>query len=176
MKKSFFLFITIVFTLTGCSTTESIINKPYEIALDNEILSYYGSVDDIPEKCIVTEASFLNFYEFNVNNNDGIMIAINNNNSIRGINIKNKDVITYKQISVGDDVNLLKNTFSNLLSAEDVLMSVYAVAFNENGEINLQELNETDYEESWIFITYVVTNSKITEISIGDSRYHRVKR
>lgn len=176
MKKLFFLFITLVFTLAGCSKTEQIINNPYEIALDNEILSYYGNVEDIPEECIVTEASFLNFYEFNSNNDDDVMIAIDNNNSIRGINIKNKDVITYKQISVGDDANLLKNIFSNLLSFETTQQSVYTVAFNENGEINLKGLHEMDYEDSWIFITYVAANSKITEISIGDSRYHRVKR
>ena len=48
MKKYLFTFIVISFLLTGCSSKtevqETTINNPYEISIDNEILSYYGNL------------------------------------------------------------------------------------------------------------------------------------
>ena len=53
MKKYLFTFIVISFLLTGCSSKtevqETTINNPYEISIDNEILSYYGNKDSIPK-------------------------------------------------------------------------------------------------------------------------------
>ena len=64
MKKYLFTFIVISFLLTGCysktEVQETTINNPYEISINNEILSYYGNKDDIPKSFDVLDISASN--------------------------------------------------------------------------------------------------------------------
>ena len=89
MKKYLFTFIVISFLLTGCSSKtevqETTINNPYEISIDNEILSYYGNKDSIPKSFDALDISASNLQ------NDSNNVLVNNENSIRCISVTNKD-------------------------------------------------------------------------------------
>lgn len=85
---------------------------------------------------------------------------------IRCINISDKDVITYKQISVGDDVNKIKKAFNY----ERKIGNDYNVIFYENTE---EDPTNENQEESWTSIFYITDGSKITGIQISDVKYRR---
>lgn len=164
MKKYLFTFIVISFLLTGCSSKtevqEIIINNPYEISIDNEILSYYGNKDDIPKSFDV-----LNISENNLQN-DSNNVLVNNENSIRCISVTNKNVITYNQISVGDKISLIEDAFSY----EYKIDNKYMVIFNGTTEEDPTNQNKQD---SWIWINYITDGSQITKIQIYDVKFGR---
>ena len=162
MKKYLFTFIVISFLLTGCSSKteaqEMTINNPYEISIGNDILSYYGNKDDIPKSFDVLNISASNLQ------NDGNNILVNDENSIRCISITNEDVITYKQISVGDGISLIEDTFIHEYKIENK----YIVIFNGNTEEDPTNQNK---EDSWILINYITNGSQITKIQIYDVKF-----
>lgn len=166
MKKFLFSFITIAFLFTGCSkteNTETTINNPYEIAINNETLSYYGNKDDIPKSFEILDISASNLQ------NDSNNILINNENSIRCISVTNKDVITYNQISVGDDISLIEDTFVN----EYKMDNKYMVIFNGTTEEKPTNQNK---EDDWIWINYITDGSEITKIQIYDVKFGKEMR
>lgn len=166
MKKYLFAFIAILFLLTGCSKTkvpETTVNNPYEVTIDNEILSYYGNKDDVPISFEVLDVSV------NSLQNDGNNVLINSENSIRCISVTNKDVITYNQISVGDSVSLIEDTFTY----EDKIGNKYMVIFNGTTEEDPTNQNK---EDSWIWINYITDGSQITQIQIYDVKFGREMR
>lgn len=167
MKKYLFTFIVISFLLTGCSSKtevqETTINNPYEISIDNEILSYYGNKDSIPKSFDV-----LNISESNLQN-DSNNVLVNNENSIRCISVTNKDVITYNQISVGDKISLIEDTFAY----EHKIDNKYMVIFNSTTEEDPTNQNKQD---SWIWINYITDGSQITKIQIYDVKFGREMR
>lgn len=162
MKKYLFTFIVISFLLTGCSSKtevqETTINNPYEIAINNEILSYYGNKDDIPKSFDVLDISASNLQ------NDSNNILVNNENSIRCISVTNKDVITYNQISVGDNISLIEDTFVH----EYKMDNKYMVIFNGATEEDPTNQNK---EDGWIWINYITDGSQITKIQIYDVEF-----
>ena len=162
MKKYLFNFIVISILLTGCSSKtevqETTINNPYEIVINNEILSYYGNKDDIPKSFDVLDISASNLQ------NDSNNILVNNENSIRCISVTNKDVITYSQISVGDNINLIEDTFIH----EYKMDNKYMVIFNGVTEEDPTNQNK---EDDWIWINYITDGSKITKIQIYDVKF-----
>ena len=162
MKKYLFTFIVISFLLTGCSSTtevqETTINNPYEISIDNEILSYYGNKDSIPKSFDVLDISTSNLQ------NDSNNVLVNNENSIRCISVTNKDVITYNQISVGDKISLIEDTFSY----EYKIDNKYMVIFNGTMEEDPTNQNKQD---SWLWINYITDGSQITKIQIYDVKF-----
>ena len=162
MKKYLFTFIAISFLLTGCSSKTEIqeitINNPYEVAINNEILSYYGNKDDIPKYFNVLDVSTNNLQ----NNSNNILV--NDENSIRCISVTNEDVITYNQISVGDNISLIEDTFMHEYKIEDK----YIVIFNGNTEEDPTNQNK---EDSWILINYITNGSQITKIQIYDVKF-----
>ncbi len=162
MKKYLFTFIVILFLLTGCSSKtevqETTINNPYEIAINNEKLSYYGNKDDIPESFDVLDISASNLQ------NDSNNVLVNNENSIRCISVTNKDVITYNQISVGDNISLIEDTFTN----EYKIDNKYMVIFNGSTEEDPTNKNK---EDGWIWINYITDGSQITKIQIYDVKF-----
>lgn len=162
MKKYLFTFIVISFLLTGCSSKtevqETTVNNPYEISIDNEILSYYGNKDDVPKSFEV-----LNISEINLQN-DSDNVLVNNENSIRCISITNKNVITYNQISVGDKIGLIEDAFMHEYKIENK----YIVIFNGNTEEDPTNQNK---EDSWIWINYITDGSQITKIQIYDVKF-----
>lgn len=162
MKKYLFTFIVISFLLTGCSSKtevqETTINNPYEISIDNEILSYYGNKDSIPKSFDVLDISTSNLQ------NDSNNVLVNNENSIRCISVTNKDVITYNQISVGDKISLIEDTFSY----EYKIDNKYMVIFNGTMEEDPTNQNKQD---SWLWINYITDGSQITKIQIYDVKF-----
>ena len=164
MKKYLFTFIVISFLLTGCSSKtevqETTINNPYEISIDNEILSYYGNKDDIPKSFDVLDISASNLQ------NDSNNVLVNNENSIRCISVTNKDVITYNQISVGDKISLIEDAFSY----EYKIDNKYMVIFNGTMEEDPTNQNKQD---NWVWINYITDGSQITKIQIYDVKFGR---
>lgn len=162
MKKYLFTFIVISFLLTGCSSKtevqETAINNPYEISIDNEILSYYGNKDDIPKSFDV-----LNISENNLQN-DSNNVLVNNENSIRCISVTNKNVITYNQISVGDKISLIEDAFAY----EYKIDNKYMVIFNGTMEEDPTNQNKQD---NWVWINYITDGSQITKIQIYDVKF-----
>lgn len=162
MRKCLFAFIVISFLLTGCSSKTEIqkttINNPYEIAINNEILSYYGNKDDIPKSFDILDVSV------DTSQKDNSSILINSKNSIRCISITNKDIITYNQISVGDSISLIEDTFNN----EYKIDNKYMVIFNNTTEEDPTNKNK---EDNWIWINYITDGSQITKIQIYDVKF-----
>ena len=167
MKKYLFTFIVISFLLTGCSSKtevqETTINNPYEISIDNEILSYYGNKDSIPKSFDV-----LNISESNLQN-DSNNVLVNNENSIRCISVTNKDVITYNQISVGDKIDLIEDAFAYEYKIDNKYMVIF------NGTIEEDPTNQNK-QDSWLWINYITDGSQITKIQIYDVKFGREMR
>ena len=137
---------------------ETTINNPYEIAINNEILSYYGNKDDVPKSFNVLDISASNLQ------NDSNNILVNNENSIRCISVTNKDVITYNQISVGDNISLIEDAFVH----EYKMDNKYMVIFNGATEEDPTNQNK---EDGWILINYITDGSQITKIQIYDVKF-----
>ena len=167
MKKYLFTFIVISFLLTGCSSQtevqETAINNPYEISIDNEILSYYGNKDDIPKSFEVLNISASNLQ------NDSNNVLVNNENSIRCISVTNKDVITYNQISVGDKIDLIEDAFAYEYKIDNKYMVIF------NGTIEEDPTNQNK-QDSWLWINYITDGSQITKIQIYDVKFGREMR
>ncbi len=164
MNKYLFTFIVISFLLTGCSSKtevqETTINNPYEIYIDNEILSYYGNKDDIPKSFDILEFS-LNAIQ---DKNDNDVVIINQDNKIRYISVTNKDVITYNQISVGDKISLIEDTFIYEYKIDNKYMVIF------NGTIEEDPTNQNK-QDSWLWINYITDGSQITKIQIYDVKF-----
>ena len=167
MKKYLFTFIVISFLLTGCSSKtevqETTINNPYEISIDNEILSYYGNKDSIPKSFDVLDISTSNLQ------NDSNNVLVNNENSIRCISVTNKDVITYNQISVGDKIDLIEDVFAYEYKIDNKYMVIF------NGTIEEDPTNQNK-QDSWLWINYITDGSQITKIQIYDVKFGRDMR
>ena len=167
MKKYLFTFIVISFLLTGCysktEVQETTINNPYEISINNEILSYYGNKDDIPKSFDVLDISASNLQ------NDSNNVLVNNENSIRCISVTNKDVITYNQISVGDKIDLIEDAFSYEYKIDNKYMVIF------NGTIEEDPTNQNK-QDSWLWINYITDGSQITKIQIYDVKFGREMR
>ena len=88
---------------------------------------------------------------------------------IRYIYIVDKDIITYKGISVGDSIDKLKGTFSNIRQSG----GGFNIFFNNKNE---QVLMDPNKEDTGIWIAYYTDGSKITSIHICDALYGRELR
>ena len=169
MKKYLFTFIVISFLLTGCSSQtevqETAINNPYEISIDNEILSYYGNKDDIPKSFDILEFSLDAIQD----KNDNDVVIVNHDNKIRYISVTNKNVITYNQISVGDKINLIEDAFAYEYKIDNKYMVIF------NGTIEEDPTNQNK-QDGWLLINYITDGSQITKIQIYDVKFGREMR
>ncbi len=168
MKKHFLLLVTSLILLSGCShgeSNETSVNNPYEIAKDTSTLSYYDTEDNIA----IDGFDILDLKPQNVigtKNQDKNCIIIKDN-VIRCIYIVDKEIVTYNQISVGDDIDKIENVFNQISQLKDT----YSVLFNnDNTEEDPANQNK---EDTWIWITYYTDGSKITSIQIYDVLYGR---
>lgn len=164
MKKYLVSCIAILFFLTGCSSKKEqniIINNPYEVEIGNKILSYYD-----------TESQFIN-NKFEVYNNglnanhnttDNIIVT-NKDKKIRCISIADSKIITYGQITVGDSIEKVINTFDDEYKMTD---NSYCVLFNGDQE---EDPMNTKKESSWIWINYLMDDENIICIKIYDVEY-----
>lgn len=167
MKKHFLPFIALLFLLSGCSQSKSeeiSVNNPYEIAKGTTTLSYYDTKDDINiEEFTILEREPSNIIGIRQQSNNCIIV---HDGMIRCIYIVDEDIITYKGISVGDSIDKLDDTFSNISQSQDI----YSVLFNDSTEEDPVNQNK---EDTWIWITYYTDEEKITSIQIYDVKYGR---
>jgi hypothetical protein len=154
MKKFTILFLTFIISCTGCSSNEKdtsiSINNPYEIAVEDEILSYYDT--NIP--------SAFSSEKYDI---------IQNDNKIRSISLTDSNAITYNNISVGDNISKIKDSFSYEYNSGNI----YMVLFNGTNE---EDPMNADKEDSWIWINYITDEEKITSIQIYDVKYGKEAR
>lgn len=162
MKKRFLFLIALIFLLSGCSQNKSeeiSVNNPYEIAKGTSILSYYDTEDNVSvEGFTILEREPSNIIGIRQQSNNCIIV---HDGIIRCIYIVDEDIITYKWISVGDSIDKLDDTFSNISQSQDI----YSVLFNNNTEEDPVNQNK---EDTWIWIIYYTDDSKITSIQICD--------
>ncbi len=85
---------------------------------------------------------------------------------IRYISIIDEDIVTYKQISVGDDIDKIEKAFSQI----DQYHDIYTVFFNDEMKEDTANL---DREDTWISISYLTDGEKIIKISISDIKFAR---
>lgn len=167
MKKHFFFLPLIIslFLLSGCSQNKSdkiSVNNPYEVAKGTSTVSYYDTEENI-------DIDGFTILDLIPNNIIGIREQSNNciivhDGIIRCIYIVDEDIMTYKGISVGDNIDKLNNTFSNTSKLQDT----YSVIFNNNTEEDPANPNK---EDAWIWITYYTDGSQIISIQIYDVKY-----
>ena len=166
MKKYLVFILTSLFLLSGCAKNQSnviSVNNPYEIEYNGKILSYYDTVDQVAiDNFIILENN-----GSNLDYKDGNSILVNDYGIIRAISITDNDVITYKSISVGDDVKKIEDSFENV----QINPINYYVLFNGNSE---EVSYNSNIEDNWIWIHYVINDSKITRILIYDTKYSRI--
>lgn len=136
------------------------VRKPYEFIYDGQTYSYYDNPDKFADI----------FYIANRFNDTGIdkdanRIIINENNEIRSIYITDPAIKTYKGISVGDNVQKVKDTFKNYTPSctlEDEGCEFPSVWF------------PTEYNDEQIGIQYKTDeNSNIELIIICDFKYQK---
>lgn len=167
MRKYFLLFITLLFLLTGCAEKQSNVNgvdNPYEIKCNNQILSYYDTKDQIRiDNFNILENNLQNFWSENNS------IFVNQDGIIRCISIMDANVVTYKSISVGDNIKKIEESFENV----GTFQNTYTVLFNGNSEEDSSNQSKGD---DWLWINYITDGSKITQIQIYDVQYGREMR
>lgn len=161
------MFVIISLLLTGCSSgKEQNIDNPCEIAKGSSILSYYDSTDKISKD----DFDILDLEPENVigiaNRNKNCVII--KDNVIRCFYIVDDNIVTYKQISVGDSVDKVKDTFEHEGEMPD--HKTYSVIFNGTMEEDPANQNKQD---NWVWINYITDGSQITQILIYDVKYGR---
>lgn len=170
MKKHFLILIMLLFLLSGCSQNklgQISVDNPFEIAKGASILSYYDIEDNISiDDFTILEHTISIALGISERNDNCIIVR---DGMIRYIYIVDEDIITYKGISVGDSIDKLKGTFSNIRQSGDI----YDIFFNNKNE---QVLTDPNKEDTGIWITYCTDGSKITSIHICDALYGRELR
>ena len=144
MKKIILVF-AILLVLTGCSQNQSV-NNPAQIKKGSVVLSYHDS--EIP-------SGF---------DNDKCTIVFRDN-QIRQISITDPEIITYKNISVGDSTQKIESSFKY---ENQFMDNIYMVVFNNKTEEKTDNQNK---EDDWIWITYLTDENVITQIQIYDVKY-----
>ncbi len=160
MKKHLLLFISSILLLSGCGnlSADSVVN-PYELKSGSELLSLYGEKETFGENGFEVfdyESDLIRTPEIN-----GIVAA---RNDISSINICDENVITYKSISVGDDISKVENAFEYEYQNYD---SSYLVLFNDkNEEVDINSIDSQNNDIT-VTITYLFEDTKIKRIIIG---------
>jgi len=163
MKKYCLLLMFFLFLLSGCSGNEMSVNNPYEVAKGNSILSYYDTEDNISiDGFQVLDCEPENIIGIRAQNENRIFV---DEGRIRCIYIVDEDIVTYNQISVGDSIDKIKNTYSQISQYEDE----YIVIFDNEKEVPIYQKGE----DTWINIMYYTDEEKITAIVIYDGHYAR---
>lgn len=137
MKKLLINLIITLVLLSGCSqpkTTESL--KPYKISVNNKILSYYDTKENIPEEFLILDNTFENMSKQDECNS----VIIDKDDKIRRISIIDNKITTYNGISVGDNISKIENSFSY----ESKFKNNYDVIFNDDLEENPLNQNKEE--------------------------------
>ena len=157
-----FILLSSAISLTGCSTTDNLntqILSPDSIQLGNQILKY--NTENIADVFWDAEVDFV----------------ISKDNKVRSIQITDRDIETYKGISVGDSIDKVKLAFKYEIEYNDC----YTVLLNGTTEINLEQ-DDGKFDDTWIYLTYYSTNETpwqdgvIEKITIYDCKYGQYLR
>lgn len=159
MKKILSLFIFIALSLFLASCTSHDVKNPYEINVDGKILSYYDTKDDISIKGFhVTDNLSDTFGSAEKPN----FIYVNEEGKIRAISITDNSAVTYKNISVGDSIDKVIESFEHEDSVDN---RMYSTIFNDGIEEDPMSQNK---EDDWLNIHYATDGNIITHILISD--------
>ena len=166
MNKYLIALIVSLFLLSGCVKTNTV-NNPYEIQYRGQMLSYYDTKDQINiENFNIIDS--IKKYDYNNNN-----IFINSQGIIRFISIKDRNVKTYKSISVGDNIEKLQKSFENFENIAVIHDSGpyidYRILFDENNFLKDQKIQNP--KDNWIYINYTTDGTYITKIMISDVKF-----
>lgn len=133
---------------------------PYEIKYGNEVISYYDSEDEILQLSSSIEIrSKLMFWD------DSYPISVYiDRGKIRMINIESEDVTVYGNISVGDNISKIANTFDY---EQEVNNGLYTVLFSNNKEV---DENSVEYNDNNLYIYFYSADDIINRISILDAK------
>lgn len=164
MKK--LLPIIMIFMLCGCSADQENISvtHPYELSTNNKILSYYGKSSEFTDENFDIITSVLKSIQSNINN-----VYVDKGDNIRSIVITDKDVSTYKGISVGDNISAIEKAFSY----ETNVGENYTVLFDSDKEIDPKSSSKKD---DFIWLNFTTNDKTIEKISIYDVKFGREMR
>ena len=95
---------------------------------------------------------------------DGVELTSNTDNEVRSITITNKEVKTYKNISVGDKIEKVQSDYNY----ENEIGNTILVTIDDDKEIDPETENKP---EDTIYINYYYDNDTITKIAIYDAIY-----
>lgn len=129
------------------------------------MLSYYGEKSDFENSGFDIVYKALESSQSKKNN-----VFVNKEGSVRNIVITNKDVVTYQNISVGDSIDKIKNTFNYEVN----LKTSYAVLFDKSTEINPKD--DSNKQDDFIWINYTTNGKTIEKITIYDVLYGKEMR
>lgn len=162
MKKFLFLIVSL-FLLPGCAQNKKSVDKPFEIVKGTSKLSYYDTEDNIDiDNFEILEPTAENILGRKSYDSNCIIVK---DGKIRSIFIADKDIETYKQISVGDSVEKIEDAFQYEFKAA----AFCSVMFDGTEEVENAGQNK---EDDWIEITYYVEDSEITSIEIADVKFY----
>lgn len=143
MKKPRLLLLLSVLAISGCGKAEL---EAGQISYSGKTLTYgENKVDDV-------------FFT------DGVELTSNTDNKVRSITITNKEVKTYKNISVGDKIEKVQSDYNY----ENEIGNTILVTIDDDKEIDLETENKP---EDTIYINYYYDNDTITKIAIYDAIY-----
>ncbi len=143
MKKPRLLLLLSVLAILGCGKAEL---EAGQISYSGKTLTYgENKVDDV-------------FFT------DGVELTSNTDNEVRSITITNKEVKTYKNISVGDKIEKVQSDYNY----ENEIGNTILVTIDDDKEIDPETENKP---EDTIYINYYYDNDTITKIAIYDAIY-----
>ena len=120
------------------------VDNPYEIKYNNQILSYYDTKDQIRiDNFKISENNLQNFWSENNS------ILVNQDGIIRCISIMDANVVTYKSISVGDNIKKIEESFENV----GTFQNTYTVLFNGNSE---EDSSNQSIGDDWLWINCII--------------------
>lgn len=165
MKKFLTIFM-LSLTLCGCSQGWQAASKlsPCEISVNDTTLSYYDEPSAFEENDFEIQESSLKSVQSKTNN-----IYINKDNTIRNIVVSDKGIITYKNISVGDNINKLKKSFTHITNIGDN----YSVLFDGEKEVDPKNAS---VENDFIWLNFTTDDGTITKIAIYDVKFGKEMR
>ena len=167
MKKLLASTLLMPILFCGCSQKQSdlMVSNPYEIGVNGDVLSYYDDKSNFESCGFKILDNALKSTQSKQNN-----IFVNKEYHVRNIVVVDKNIITYKGISVGDGVNKILNNFEY----ENPLGDNYSVLFDGATEINSKD--KSAKQDGFIWINYTTSGKTIEKIAICDVLYGKEMR
>lgn len=161
MKKccAFVAVMASMFVVCGCGNKADKL-KPYEWLMDDKVVSYYDSAKDLDETICTVYDHWLDAAKADSENS----VFSKDGEEIRSFHTRDKEVVTYKGIHVGDKATKVAETFAYEINIGES----YNVYFDGTTEINAEE---QDVEDDFIILYYYVEEGIIKEISVMDVVY-----